>query len=891
MIVASRTRPQLSFLPQLGVQRRVSHITKRELRLTDDEVRALVRELRGHEPSHKEARALQEACEGWPVAVVLTSLAGEISVKLEIDDYFRRVVVNSLTPNLWEFLLGTSVLNEMTGEHCDSLLGRADSGSILEDLYKRNLLIEKLEARPPIYRYHRLFRQFLYSEAERVSPTALRRLHRRAGEAYLSRSDAIAAARHFLAAAEFEAAARAVAAASAKELTEGRGSVAELIDCIPNEVVERYPRILLTRARVHYQLNELDLVVAKASKALALFQQTGDREAAAEAELLQATALKHRGEIPLALERCQNVLKLLKGRDSPTVLAEALLQTGICQGLQGRLLEGNKLLKRARTLFVRIGNLEREAIASEALGTGHALLGSDDQALAYYERAREAWTRLGYDLALSRILLNIGCTYLIRGDYGSACEALEGTILRLKSSPDTHLEAMVWVNLGELKRDVQLYDEALRCYQIGQEKARECLDSWLSVYAAIGRASVLRLRHQYEPAHQLLKDLVPPAEEIGDLAHGLVLLSLASVALQSGRESDARAQIELAIGLLRAKQPSVEMARAQFWRARLAYQTGRPREVQEALAEVARCLGPSSALPLADLRGSQGLLKHAAASDVEAQLCIRLLRAVRTKYDHLAGRGGVVPGRRRQQTAPLALTLQSLGQGAVRIDDTRIAALTWRSEKAKELLFLLAWRGRPMRRLEIESELWPEFSEARAHTNFRVTVFRAREATFPEAITFSSGVYELNRRVRVDFDAKEFVRLSRAARRSPPGSSERLLLLQTAWSLYGGPFLDGIYSEWCVSVRNDLESWYVSALLEIADNHQRAGEHAQAIAWYEQATKIDPLSESAYEGLITATVARGDILTARSYYELYRSRVRAELGAEPPDHFRYLIPH
>src|SRR3972149_7422018 len=104
--------------------------------------------------------------------------------------------------------------------------------------------------------------------------------------------------------------------------------------------------------------------------------------------------------------------------------------------------------------------------------------------------------------------------------------------------------------------------------------------------------------------------------------------------------------------------------------------------------------------------------------------------------------------------------------------------------------------GKPGGGADIEAALWPDFHEAQAHTNFRVSVFRARRATFADALRYVGGRYEWNRSVGVKFDARDFVALTNSSRANPPGSDERIAALSKACALSGGPFLDASYSDW-----------------------------------------------------------------------------------------------
>ena len=120
-----------------------------------------------------------ERCEGWAVGLYLAALsfaahpaAGGDRVPFRGDDrfvtdYFREEVLAAMPPDDLEFLVRTSILDEMWGPLCDATLLRSDSGATLERLERSNLLIVPLDHRRERYRYHHLFQELLQAELER----------------------------------------------------------------------------------------------------------------------------------------------------------------------------------------------------------------------------------------------------------------------------------------------------------------------------------------------------------------------------------------------------------------------------------------------------------------------------------------------------------------------------------------------------------------------------------------------------------------------------------------------------------------------------------------------------------------------------------------------------
>ena len=69
-----------------------------------------------------------------------------------------------------EFLIQSSVLEELSGALCDATLATTGSGAMLETLESSNVLVVPLDRRRNRYRYHHLFRDLLRMELEHRAP-------------------------------------------------------------------------------------------------------------------------------------------------------------------------------------------------------------------------------------------------------------------------------------------------------------------------------------------------------------------------------------------------------------------------------------------------------------------------------------------------------------------------------------------------------------------------------------------------------------------------------------------------------------------------------------------------------------------------------------------------
>jgi LuxR family maltose regulon positive regulatory protein len=139
-----------------------------------------------------EARAMRERTEGWAAAVVLAALslsgredagaraAGLSGDQAQIADYLLEEVLGREPEHLRRFLLGTSILERMSGPLCDAVLGTADAAGSLEALARANAVVVPLDDHREWYRYHPLFSDLLRAELARRSPELIAEYRRRA---------------------------------------------------------------------------------------------------------------------------------------------------------------------------------------------------------------------------------------------------------------------------------------------------------------------------------------------------------------------------------------------------------------------------------------------------------------------------------------------------------------------------------------------------------------------------------------------------------------------------------------------------------------------------------------------------------------------------------------
>jgi LuxR family maltose regulon positive regulatory protein len=151
-----------------------------ELRFGPDDAVPLLRGAGAEGISPDDAARIAEQTEGWAVGMYLAgrgvgSSTGASVRAIDgndrfIADYVRETMLDELDPDVRDFLVQSSVLEELSGPLCDAALEVAGSGAILERLERSNLLIVPLDHRRERYRYHHLFRDVLRSELDHHAP-------------------------------------------------------------------------------------------------------------------------------------------------------------------------------------------------------------------------------------------------------------------------------------------------------------------------------------------------------------------------------------------------------------------------------------------------------------------------------------------------------------------------------------------------------------------------------------------------------------------------------------------------------------------------------------------------------------------------------------------------
>jgi LuxR family maltose regulon positive regulatory protein len=289
LIMTSRSDLPLP-LSRWRASRRLVEIDSQDLRFATAESAEFLEKVMGLDLTLEQVTALVDHTEGWVAGLQLAALALQRMPSQQgsenfdqfigslgggssyIFEYLCEEVLARQEPEIQEFLLKTSVLERLSGELCEAVTEVGDSQRILELLEHNKLFIVSLDLERHWYRYHHLFRDFLYSQLTRTWPDVVIDLHRRAAQWYSASRLPHEAVPHALVAKDYELAGR-IIMEYANDLwrREEMGTLRTWLEALPGELRERYPDLCLFHAWSLFftlGLDEMGSLVTRAKELL-----------------------------------------------------------------------------------------------------------------------------------------------------------------------------------------------------------------------------------------------------------------------------------------------------------------------------------------------------------------------------------------------------------------------------------------------------------------------------------------------------------------------------------------------------------------------------------------------------------------------------------------------
>ena len=228
------------------------------------------------------------------------------------------------------------------------------------------------------------------------------------------------------------------------------------------------------------------------------------------------------------------------------------------------------------------------------------------------------------------------------------------------------------------------------------------------------------------------------------------------------------------------------------------------------------------------------------------------------------------------------LRVSLLGEQAITGAGTGTRA---RSSRAVALVaFLAVHAGSPQPRQRIAGLFWPDSADAQALTNLRRELHQLRQVLGDEpalVVTSTDLCWRDTETCRVDLRLFAVEREAALAAATADDDGGILEHAARAIAEYRGDLLPGVYDDWLLDARAEVERWCVDLCDLLGQTRARNGDLTGAVEVARRRIQLQPLEEVGYRTLMQLQADLGDRAGAVSTYHHCASVLERELGVVP----------
>lgn len=937
-VFASRVKPTLQFA-RFKTHGGYAELRTDALRFTEPEIAELFRDVYNDPLEPSQVTELERRTEGWAASLQLVEVslrerptpeersAFIRSITAENDgdlfSFLAEEVVDQQSEETRNFLLSTSILQQITPEVAERLTGVNDGRRELVDLEHRGLFTNRLD--DVRFRYHNLFREFLERRliSER-SEAEVAGLHIHAASYFETTEQWPEAIHHYLRAGLHRQAARLIARYGEDVVAEGRlGLVDEWLEQLPADTIRTNARLSLLYGETCGIKGDWGRALEALERARTYFIRKGDKRFESLACLKLSSVFSNYGDPDRSAEMAQAGLDAVPPDAHATRLRLegnlALTRIWLTEPLDSVLRECRRVDDEA----TRRGLDHFAAIAKHNAGAILRRMGRLREAVHSLQEAARFWSESPTSPFADNFELVTALLY--SGDPDSAARAATDGSLRTAPWPRPHSLALVGLARvhsanGRFAAAIAVLEEAMKPAAALGPAVQIALDAMLIENMFLGGESGSRIGETYDRLLRCKPDprdapewqpAVAIARHVSGSCGGTCLSAVGELsgARRSGATSTALIS-ELKIGPLLLEHGG-RARRRQAWET-----------LTEALdADIAtpfrhwvRLYAPHSQALLEFTDGTKLLVRIASTDPEGWREAILAALEKASDDDRVMLLGWVVkhanrdtveglrllPGRdvaeaRRllQHQRATHLFLRTFGTVGLHRGDWAGAALPIDKKRVRTLLGVLATGGRgTLTRDMVIDTLWPDTDADAAINNLNQTVFQLRRCIDPNYRGGDSPEYVISNADHVGLNP-DLVRTDldeiRALHTRLPGADwhQRQALARRTIDLVRGEFLADLrYEDWTGVQQLAVHREIRDILLPIAaaptsmfdvDVSERA---AGALVG------LDPFDEPAMLALANCLALGGRRVAARNLLTDYARRLRAEIDEDPSQEFQ-----
>ena len=925
--------PVLEF-QHLKIRQQALVLTNEDLAFTQEEIKGFFKKVRGISFDVGQLKKIHSATDGWIGALVLfaeflgrfqeSTMEKFISedfpdhFKKEIFQYLGKEIFSSLSEEVQEFLIKSSLIDLIEPAFMRDFLGTELAEEILREHVRRNLFVHSFYDKKKgwLFQYHQLFRDFLKAKfVTSVRHQEQKSLLLKAGSLYEQRGELENSVRYFLEANAYPQAASVIERFGVDLLKKGRiDDLSKWLHAFPNGTIQENPWLLFYLAMTRRLTGGRENLVAL-QKAYTLFRQQGNARGMliSLAQLIQGSVQggNHLTPIETLIEEGEALFQQFEVNEYPYERAVLWYFIGLGRILgEGDIRKAIWACQNAYSISKQLRDVSLQAYALCFSALGFVLLGEfslADEAGKKIERIIEKSVYTEFkaihlmvqcllanhqgdfsqaEILVERLQAEIekhGFAYMIPWTYeiSGYLRAAQGEFSEAEKIGKQYLSTGVSARNGLFKGLVFRMLGLIYLYKNDFRKAREAIDQSMDAFSseAPSKYHLNRTRIQLGLVCAHLKEFRRAEKELGEalqyfssissyISLAEVHFAMAFLQHDQGKKEDAASHLQKGFKIAREKKYEYLYILGTKYLVKACI-VALELKVAEAIDYATHLLSTRPSL-----MAEEDLKKLSNHPDSRVR---EKAWEIRRKIHRLK--------------AP-PLRIETLGAFRLFRGDSLMDEDEWdRSQPKKLLKTILSYGGERIPKEVIIDELWPEESPRVAEKNFKTTLQRLRKSLEPiiHKDFGSSYIHLHDNTVFLDaelchVDADRFLSLLKMAeeKQKKGEGKEAFSFYAEALEIYRGDFLpEELYAPWPDKKREELRSKYLELLNKMASLHERQGSSKRAMECYKKAIQVDPLIEESYQKLMTFYSNKGMYNEALRIYEDCKKALKKELKTEP----------
>jgi LuxR family transcriptional regulator, maltose regulon positive regulatory protein len=743
-------------------------------------------------------------------------------------------------------------------------------------------------------RYHHLFRDFLQERLHRDEPHISEKIENSLAEYFIRKQDWDKSFSIYQKLNRMEELACLVEKVGSDFIAMGRmNKLAEWLNVLDEQAVKRHPAVTALQASVAVNKGNPQDGLVFFDKLVGTLQSTNQTELLADNLVRRSSTRRVMGDYSGSIEDADKAIKLCQDEGGYVlIMAEAMRAKGSTFFQQGKWNEALNWLEQSLKIYRDNNRSQDIARIQVEIGAVADALGNYSAAEKSYQESLRYWQSIGDSMWQANLLNNLGFLQHSIGEYETAFTNLEKALQYANLNGNLRMEGYSLASIGDLYRDLEAYQEAEDAFQKASQIAKLIKDSYLYFYVKLAQARVQIDLGRFRQAETIFRSALQLAKLDGSknemnkyrLENGLLQLFLRNFSKAIDELSNAAQYFE-------SENHPDDLIRAQFLLAVAAYENGAIEQSIELFKNAnsrlnqprARVKILTSACELETLLN--GILEKKDVGET-LEVILNEMEGFRNRIHDSCRQI------RKRATAvsftPPKIILRAFGKTEVSINNHKLTNAEWKSQNARDLLFLFLCHTGGLTKEEVGLNFWPDLSPIELKLRFKNAVYRLRHAAGNDIVVFHDNYYLFNRALDYEYDVHDFSNDLEYAE-AEKNVLKKISHLQSAISKYGGAYLSDVEEDWPAADRRKYADQYLRALLELSTIFYRQKDYEKARDIIQITLAADDCSEEAYRLGMQIYSAMGNMGEVKRIYQKCVDSLRTEMGIPPSARTRQIF--